>query len=99
MEWYLLIQTENGGNLDFAAFFNGDKATMVPRRIGEILLGDKRPKNISWFGITQDQAKELKLSDKSLSYFTKTMGQTLKLDVLKDKIASSNLNPRKNLCQ
>lgn len=93
MEWYLLTQTENGGNLDFAAFFNGDKATMVPRRIGEILLGDKRPENISWFGITQAQANELKLSDKSLTYFTKTMGQTLKLDVLKDKIAQLGLKP------
>ncbi len=93
INWYLLIRTEDNGNLDFAAFLKQDKATMIPRQLGEMLLNGKAPKEITWFGLTEAQAADLKLSDASLTYFTKTMGQTLKLEVLKNKIASLDLKP------
>ncbi|WP_300460664.1 hypothetical protein [Desulfobacula sp.] len=93
IDWYLLTQTDNSGNLDFAAFFQRDKATLVPRLLGDLLLNTRKPKHISWFGISESQATQLKLSDKALTYFTKSMGQALKLDVVNAKISELKLKP------
>lgn len=95
MEWYLLTRTDAGGDMDFSAFFRQDKATMIPRQTGELLLNGQTPENFSWFGITEAQAAELKLSDASLTSFTKTMGQGLKLEALNAKISSLGLKPTK----
>lgn len=93
MGWYLLTRTGPNGDMDFAAFFRHDKATMIPRQMGELLLNGKTPENISWFGINEGQASELKLSDASLTSFTKTMGQELKLEALNAKISVLGLKP------
>jgi hypothetical protein len=63
--------------------------------MGELLLNGKTPENISWFGITEAQAAELRLSDASLTSFTKTMGKALKLEALNAKIAGLGLKPTK----
>lgn len=97
IDWYLLTRADSAGDLDFAAFFKRDKATLVPRRIGDLLLKNQKPKQVSWFGINESQAEKLRLSNKSLVYFTKTMGQTLKLEVLKDRISELGLKPTKRL--
>ena len=97
IDWYLLTQNDKAGNLDFAAFFKRDKATLVPRRLGDLLLNTRTPQDVSWFPINNSQAALLNLSDNSLTYFTKTMGQALKLDIVKVKIKELNLTPTDHL--
>lgn len=99
IDWYLLTQTDDSGALNFAAFFKRGQATLVPRLIGDLLLNGKGSKNISWFVINEAQTRELKLSDNSMTYFTNNMGQTLKLDVLKDKIGELGLKPNPKMVQ
>ncbi|MCP4116109.1 MAG: hypothetical protein GY737_12025 [Desulfobacteraceae bacterium] len=97
IDWYLLTQQDKSGNIDFAAFFQRDKATLVPRRLGDHLLNTKEPKDVAWFPINDSQAQRLSLSDDSLTYFTKSMGQALKLDVVKEKITELGLKPADHL--
>ncbi len=91
-QWYLLTQTDPGGNLDFAAFFQNDRATLVPRRIGDALLNGATQNDIFWYAVSDAKARELNLADNSLVYFSKTAGQALKLDLIQDKIAAMNLS-------
>ncbi|MBI9091087.1 MAG: hypothetical protein JEZ12_17885 [Desulfobacterium sp.] len=97
IDWYLLTQKDKAGNLDFAAFFQRDKATLVPRRLGDLLLNTPTPQDVTWFGINTSQATRLNLSNDSLTYFTKTMGQAQKLDVIKAKITELGLTPTDHL--
>ena len=98
VEWYLLTRKEKSGTPDFAAFFHRNNATLVPKRISEMLLGSKIDKGITWYAVTDEQAKKLKLSVNALTYFTKTSGQSLKLDVINNKIEELGLQPlEKNL--
>jgi len=83
--WYLLTRNENG-QMEFAAFFNKENATLVPKRIGSLMLGKKQDKSITWYALSDAQAKGLKLSEKSLTYFTRTTGHTYQLEIIKNKI-------------
>lgn len=92
-QWYLLTQKDGSGELAFAAFFQRENATLVPKRIGSLLLDKKPGPDISWYALTDAQAGALKLSKDALTYFTKTSGQALKLGVITDKIRSLGLTP------
>jgi len=83
--WYLLTRNENE-QMEFAAFFNKENATLVPKRIGSLMLGKKQDKSITWYALSDAQAKGLKLSEKSLTYFTRTTGHTYQLEIIKNKI-------------
>ncbi|MDQ1269917.1 MAG: hypothetical protein QG618_1226, partial [Thermodesulfobacteriota bacterium] len=62
--WYLLTRNNSSGDLDFAAFFHQDSATLVPKRIGHLVLADKGlPSDMAWYALDERQAGELKLSD------------------------------------
>lgn len=92
-EWYLLARRGTNEDLEFAAFFRAGSATLVPKRIGNLLLGEKPEADISWYALNDAQAETLKLSDNALVYFTKTSGQALKLAVIRNKIQSLGLTP------
>ena len=90
--WYLLTRNNNSGNLDFAAFFHQDSATLVPKRIGHRVLEDKGlPSDMAWYALDDSQARELKLSDSALTYFSTETGQTSQLDIIKERIKTLGL--------
>lgn len=94
--WYLLTRKGKSGEMEFAAFFNKDNATLVPKSIGSLMLGKKTDKDVTWYGLNEDQARSLKLSEKSLTYFTRTSGHTHQLDIVQDKIKALGLKPLKS---
>ncbi|WDP90426.1 MAG: hypothetical protein HUN04_12265 [Desulfobacter sp.] len=95
-QWYLLTQKDQSGNLEFAAFFNADKATLLPKRMGSLLLGRKKlDKSLTWYGLDEGQATKLKLSDDALTYFTRTTGHARQLEIVREKIKSLGLNALK----
>jgi len=93
--WYLLTRKGKSGEMAFAAFFNKDNATLVPKRIGSLMLGKKTDKAVTWYGLNEDQARSLKLSEKSLTYFTRTTGHAQQLEIIKGKIKRLGLKPLK----
>lgn len=92
-EWYLLTRKGDADDLAFAAFFHEGSATLVPKRIGDLLLDESPGEDISWYALTPEQADSLKLSGNALTYFTKTTGQALKLEIIRQKIRSLHLSP------
>ena len=95
-QWFLLTRSHGNNSLDFAAFFSKEKATLVPKRIGDILLKQPKTKGVSWYAIDDDDAKALNLSSDALTYFSKPTGQALKLEVLASRIKKLGLKPSKN---
>ncbi|HKK91374.1 MAG TPA: hypothetical protein VJ936_08235 [Desulfobacteraceae bacterium] len=92
VDWYLLARTGPDASLDFAAFFQAGQSTLVPKRVGRSLLnGDATAGSYTWYTVTPEQARDLKLSDDSRVYFTEKTGQVFKLDVLARKIESLEL--------
>lgn len=90
--WYLLTRNNSAGNLDFAAFFHQGSATLVPKRIGHLVLGDKGlPADMAWYALDDSQAGGLKLSDSSQTYFSTETGQTNQLGIIQNRIDSLNL--------
>lgn len=64
-----------------------DNATLVPKRMGGLLLGKKKQdKSLTWYALDDSQAKKLKLSEPSLTYFTRTTGHARQLEIVKNKI-------------
>lgn len=95
--WYLLTRKEQSGEMEFAAFFNKDNATLVPKRIGSLMLGKKKKDTaVTWYGLNGDQARDFKLSEKSLTYFTRTTGHAHQLDIIKAKIKKFGLKAVKS---
>lgn len=96
-EWYLLTREGAAGALEFAAFFNMDNATLVPKRMGGLLLGNKtQDKSLTWYALGDSQAKKLKLSEQSLTYFTRTTGHARQLEIVKNKIHDLGLKALKS---
>ncbi|HCY84059.1 MAG TPA: hypothetical protein DHV36_02875 [Desulfobacteraceae bacterium] len=93
--WYLLTR-QDGAALDFAAFFHEENATLVPKRIGNLLLGSKAlPKDMVWYALDDAQAEGLRLSETALTYFSRETGQSHKLSVIRDRIKTLGLRPLK----
>ncbi|MCA1787334.1 MAG: hypothetical protein LC657_15275, partial [Desulfobacteraceae bacterium] len=91
--WYLLTRNNSSGDLDFAAFFHQGSATLVPKRIGHIVLEDKRlPSDMAWYAFDDNQAGGMKLSDKTLTYFSTETGQTNQLDIIQERINTLGLS-------
>jgi hypothetical protein len=91
--WYLLTRNNSSGDLDFAAFFHQDSATLVPKRIGHLVLADKGlPSDMAWYALDERQAGELKLSDSALTYFSTETGQTNQLGIIKERINALDLS-------
>lgn len=91
--WYLLTRNNSSGDLDFAAFFHQGSATLVPKRIGHLVLEDKGlPSGMAWYAFDDSQAGELKLSDSTLTYFSTETGQTNQLGIIKERINSLGLS-------
>jgi len=90
--WYLLTRRSHAGKLDFAAFFHQDSATLVPKRIGHLVLADKGlPSDMAWYALDAGQAGALKLSDSALTYFSTETGQTSQLDIIDGRISTLGL--------
>ncbi len=95
-QWYLLTQQNKSGDLSFAAFFNAHNATLLPKRMGGLLLGKTTSEDrLTWYGINEDQAMTLKLSDQSLTYFTRATGHAQQLEIINEKIRALKLNALK----
>ena len=90
-KWFLLTRSESGKSIDFAAFFTKGQATLVPKRIGDILLKQPKTKGITWYAIGDAAAEALNLSNDSLAYFSKPTGQALKLEVIAARIKKLGL--------
>ncbi|WP_020588894.1 hypothetical protein [Desulfobacter curvatus] len=91
--WYLLTRSNSSGNLDFAAFFHQGSATLVPKRIGHLVLEDKGlPADMAWYAFDDNQAGGLKLSDSTLTYFSTETGQTNQLGIIKERIKALGLS-------
>ncbi|WP_321491434.1 hypothetical protein [uncultured Desulfobacter sp.] len=91
--WYLLTRNNNSGGLDFAAFFHQDNATLVPKRIGNLVLEDKNlPADMAWYALDDNQARELKLSESSLTYFSTETGQINQLGIINERINAMGLS-------
>lgn len=94
--WYLLTRKAGGGTLDFAAFFHDENATLVPKRIGNLMLGKKAlPEDMTWYALDDAQADGLRLSENALTYFSGEAGQSHKLSVIRDRIKTLGLRPLK----
>ncbi|MCG8550324.1 MAG: hypothetical protein MI799_07975 [Desulfobacterales bacterium] len=90
--WYLLTRNNNAGNLDFAAFFHESSATLVPKRIGHLVLGDQGlPADMAWYALDDGQAGGLKLSNSAQTYFSTETGQTNQLGIIQKRINTLNL--------
>jgi hypothetical protein len=91
--WYLLTRNNSSGHLDFAAFFHQGSATLVPKRIGHLVLGDDGlPADMAWYAFDDNLAAELKLSDGNLSYFSTETGQTNQLGIINERIKALGLS-------
>ncbi len=95
-KWYMLTRTDKNKAIDFAAFFARDKATLVPKRIGDILLNQSKAKGINWYALEDAVAEQLNLSGDALTYFSKPTGQALKLEVITSRIKKLSLKPIKS---
>lgn len=91
--WYLLTRNNRAGNLDFAAFFHQNSATLVPKRIGNQVLGGKGlPSDMAWYALDDSQAGNLKLSKSALTYFSTETGQTNQLGIIQERINTLGLS-------
>lgn len=91
--WYLLTRKNSSGNLDFAAFFHQGSATLVPKRIGHLVMEDKGlPSDMAWYAFDDNQAGGLKLSDKTLTYFSMETGQNNQLGIIQKRIKALGLS-------
>ncbi|NDY71114.1 hypothetical protein DO021_06070 [Desulfobacter hydrogenophilus] len=91
--WYLLTRSNSSGNLDFAAFFHQGSATLVPKRIGHLVLADNGlPSDMAWYAFDDNQAGGLKLSDSTLTYFSTETGQTNQLEIIQKRINTLKLS-------
>jgi len=91
--WYLLTRNNSSGNLDFAAFFHQDSATLVPKRIGHLVLADKGlPSDMAWYALDDSQAGKLKMSNSALTYFSTETGQTNQLGIIQERINTLGLS-------
>ncbi len=93
--WYLLTRKDKAGKINFAAFFTRKKATLIPRDMSNILLHHPDDPSISWYLLGEDAAANLKLSSKTLRYFSRTAGQGKQLDIISDRIVSLGLTRTK----
>lgn len=91
--WYLLTRSNSSGNLDFAAFFHQGSATLVPKRIGNLVLEDNGlPEDMAWYAFDDNRAGELKLSDGTLTYFSAETGQSNQLGIIGERIKTLGLS-------
>ncbi|MCG8565274.1 MAG: hypothetical protein MI747_09355, partial [Desulfobacterales bacterium] len=98
-KWFLLTRTNKNKSMDFAAFFNTENATLVPKRVGDVLLNKPKTKGITWYALDDATAEKLKLSTNALTYFSKPTGQALKLEVIASRIRKLGLKPTKSPLQ
>ncbi len=92
--WHLLTRKNASGKIDFAAFFNQESATLVPKRIGnQVLDTNGLPDDMTWYGIDDGQARQLKLSSNSLTYFSAETGQVHQLAIIENRIGTFGLKP------
>ncbi len=90
--WFLLTRENSSGNLDFAAFFHQGSATLLPKRIGHLVLAGKGlPSDMAWYALDDNQAGALKLSDNAQTYFSTETGQTNQLGIIQNRIKTLNL--------
>ena len=92
--WFLLTRRAKDGTLDFAAFFHKEDATLVPKRIGNLILGEKRiPENMTWYALDEGQAEKLRLSDNALTHFSRETGQIQQLGIIENYVKTLGLEP------